>query len=183
MWASIGLGALASACCWVPLVLAGLGMASGTLGAKIAWIRPWALGGLLILLLGLLGWWAHTRFASARTAKDCCAVVPKFPTLAVTILMVSFVFAWASPRLLHRGRNSTLTALATPAPAGGTLLVISTPQFDCPPLRRHSSADHGENSGRGLGPDGLRQARDPHRLPTGGEDRCDPGPVEEGSGL
>ena len=27
----------------------------------------------------------------------------------------------------------TLTALAPPAPAEGTLLVLSTPQFDCPP--------------------------------------------------
>lgn len=133
VWASIGLGVLASACCWVPLALAGLGVATGTLGAKIAWIRPFALGGLLILLLGVVGWWIRKRFALAKTAEDCCAVVPKFPTLAITILMVSFVFAWASPRLLHPGRNSTLTALAPLAPAGGTLLVISTPQFDCPP--------------------------------------------------
>lgn len=133
VWASISLGVLASACCWVPLALAGLGVATGTLGAKIAWIRPWALGGLLILLLGVLGWWARKRFASAKPVEDCCAVVPRFPTLAVTILLVSFVIAWASPRLLHPGRNSTLTALASPTPARGTLLVISTPQFDCPP--------------------------------------------------
>lgn len=133
VWASIGLGVLASACCWVPLALAGLGVATGTLGAKIAWIRPWALGGLLVLLLGLLGWWARKRFASAKTKEDCCAVVPRFPTLAATILVVSFVFAWASPRLLHPGRNSTLMALAPSAPTGGTLIVISTPQFDCPP--------------------------------------------------
>jgi hypothetical protein len=133
VWASLGLGVLASACCWLPLALAGLGVATGTLGARIAWIRPWALGGLLILLLGVLGWWIRKRCAATGTAEDCCAVVPKFPTLAVTILAASFVLAWASPRLLHPGKSSTLTALAPPAPAGGTLLVISTPQFDCPP--------------------------------------------------
>lgn len=133
VWASIGLGVLASACCWLPLALAGLGVATGTLGAKIAWIRPWALGGLVVLLLGVLGWWVRKRFTATETAEDCCAVVPRFPTLAVTILMVSFVFAWTSPRLLYPGRNSTVTALAPPAPSGGTLLVISTPQFDCPP--------------------------------------------------
>lgn len=133
VWASIGLGVLASACCWLPLALAGLGVATGTLGTKIAWIRPWALGGLLILLLGVVGWWIRRRLASTMPAKDCCAAGPKFPTLAVTILAASFVLAWASPRLLHPGRSTTLTAFAPPTPAGGTLLVISTPQFDCPP--------------------------------------------------
>lgn len=133
VWASMGLGVLASACCWLPLALAGLGVATGTLGSQIAWIRPWALGALLVLLLGVPGWWVRTRLTSVGPAEDCCAVVPKFPTLAVTILVVSFVVAWASPRLLHPGRNSTPTALAPPAPAGSTLLVISTPQFDCPP--------------------------------------------------
>lgn len=133
VWASIGLGVLASACCWLPLALAGLGVATGTLGSQISWIRPWALGALLILLLGVPGWWVRKRVAPVGSAKDCRAGVPKFPTLAVTILMVSFVAGWASPRLLHPGRNSALTALAPPAPAGSTLLAISTPQFDCPP--------------------------------------------------
>ena len=133
MWASIGLGVLASACCWLPLALTGLGVATGTLGAKITWIRPWALGALLILLLGVMGWWLRKRFASVGSAEDCCEGVPKFPTLAVTILAVSFVLAWVPPRLLHSGKNSILTALAPPASAGSTLLVISTPQFDCPP--------------------------------------------------
>lgn len=128
IWASIGLGVLASACCWVPLALAGAGVATGTLGARIAWIRPWALGTLVVLLLGVLGWWARKHFAS--TKADCCTEAPKFPTLAVVILMASFVLAWATPRLLHRGGQAVLTAVA---PAGSTLLVISTPQFDCAP--------------------------------------------------
>lgn len=133
VWASIGLGVLASACCWVPLALAGAGVATGTLGARISWIRPWALGALLILLLGVLGWWVRKRFASTKTAADCCAVVPRFPTLAVAILMGSFVLAWATPRLLHPGGQTVLTAVPPPAPAGSTLLVIATPQFDCAP--------------------------------------------------
>jgi hypothetical protein len=70
VWASLGLGVLASACCWLPLTLAGLGIATGTLGAKIAWIRPWALGGLLILLLGVVGWrsWARPSRPSSSAA-------------------------------------------------------------------------------------------------------------------
>jgi copper chaperone CopZ len=117
----------------VPLTLAGLGVATGTLGAKIAWIRPWALGGLLTLLLGVIGWWMRKRFTSIRPAEDCCATVPRFPTLAVTILVASYVVAWASPHLLHAEKDSPLTALTPPRPNGGTLLVISTPQFECPP--------------------------------------------------
>lgn len=130
LWASIGLGVLASACCWVPLALAGAGVATGTLGARIAWIRPWALGALLILLLGVLGWWARKRFGLAKAAGDCCAVVPRFPTLAVGVLMGSFTLAWATPKLLHEGKS---TSLAVAPQTGGTLLVLATPQFDCAP--------------------------------------------------
>lgn len=129
LWASIGLGVLASACCWLPLALAGLGVATGTLGARITWIRPWALGALLILLLGVLGWWVRRRFLPAKGA-DCCAAVPRFPTLAVAILAGSFTLAWATPKLLHEGMS---TALALAPQAGGTLLVLATPQFDCAP--------------------------------------------------
>lgn len=130
---AVVLGVAASACCWVPLALAGAGVTTGTLGARIAWIRPWALSGLLLMLIGVLAWWALKRVAATGTAEGCCRVVPKFPTLAVAILLGSFALAWASPRILHPGGNTTLTALAPPAPAGGTLLVLSTPQFDCPP--------------------------------------------------
>jgi hypothetical protein len=124
---------LASACCWVPLALAGAGVATGTLGARIFWIRPWALGALLILLLGVLSWWARKRFASTMMAAGCRTAVPRFPTLAVAILLGSFVAAWAAPRLMHPGRQTVLTAVAPLAPAGSTLLVIATPQFDCAP--------------------------------------------------
>jgi hypothetical protein len=130
---AVVLGVVASACCWVPLALAGAGVVTGTLGARIAWIRPWALGGLLLLLIGVLAWWARKRVAATGAAEGCCLVAPKFPTLAVTILLGSFALAWASPRIIHPGRNMTLTALAPPAPTGGTILVLSTPQFDCPP--------------------------------------------------
>lgn len=129
IWASIGLGVLASACCWVPLALAGAGVATGTLGAKISWIRPWALGALLLLLLGVLGWWGRRRFGPSKTV-DCCAAVPRFPTLAVVLLTASFASAWTAPRLLHKGKGAVLTAAPQ---AGGTLLVLATPQFDCAP--------------------------------------------------
>ncbi len=126
------LGVAASACCWLPLTLAGLGVATGTLGARIAWIRPWALGALALLLAGVIAWWALKRYGSPSEKDNCCTEPPRFPTLPVVILGLSFLGA-AAPWLLHPGRSTTLTATTPPAPAGGTLLVLSTPQFDCPP--------------------------------------------------
>lgn len=127
------LGVVASACCWLPLALAGLGVATGTLGAKIAWIRPWALWALALLLVGVVGWWALKRYGGTAEGDNCCTAPPRFPTLPVVILGISFLGAAAAPRLLHPGRSTTLTAVAPPVPSGGTLLVLSTPQFDCPP--------------------------------------------------
>ena len=127
------LGIVASACCWLPLALAGLGVATGTLGARIAWIRPWALGALAVLLVGVIGWWAFKRYGGPGEKDNCCTEPPRFPTLPVVILGFSFLGAAAAPRLLHPGRSTTLTAVAPPVPSGGTLLVLSTPQFDCPP--------------------------------------------------
>lgn len=127
------LGVVASACCWVPLAMAGLGVATGALGAKIAWIRPWALVALGALPVSLVGWWASKRYGGPAKGDNCCTEPPRFPILPIVVLGLSFLGAAAAPRLLHPGRNSTLTALAPPAPPGGTLLVLSTPQFDCPP--------------------------------------------------
>jgi copper chaperone CopZ len=133
IWPSLGLGVLASACCWLPLALAGLGVATGMLGAKIVWMRPWALGGLLILLLGVVGWWARKRFAETKSSEARCQGVRRFPALEVGILGISFALVWASPRLLHPGRNTSLSVQAPFVSSGGTLLILSTPQFDCPP--------------------------------------------------
>ncbi len=125
------LGVAASACCWLPLALAGLGLATGTLGARIAWIRPWALGALALLLIGVIAWWALKRFGSAPSQGACCAVAPRFPILAVILLGLSFIGASAAPRLLDR---HPVGAVPPPSlPAGGTLLVLATPQFDCAP--------------------------------------------------
>lgn len=126
-WGAVGLGLLASACCWLPLALAGAGVAGGAAGAKVAWLRPWALGGLALLLLGLLGWWILQRVRVSRMQDDCCAVKPRFPALPVALLTLSFLGAWMAPRLLDRPPAPS----AAGAPAGGTLLVLSTPQYDC----------------------------------------------------
>lgn len=131
VWAAMGLGLVASACCWIPLALAGAGIAGGAAGAKVAWMRPWALGGLGLLLASLTGWWAYRRVVATKVADDCCAVVPSFPTLPAVVLALSFVSAWAAPRLLHPADASPGNPEGTTA-AGGTLLVLSTPQFDCP---------------------------------------------------
>ena len=126
------LGVAASACCWLPLALAALGMATGTLGAKIAWIRPWALGALALLLAGVIAWWALKRYGGPSEKENCCTEPPRFPTLPVVILGISFRGATAAPRLLHPGGSTTLADTVAPIPARGTLLVLSTPQFDCP---------------------------------------------------
>lgn len=132
VFSAVLLGVAASACCWLPLALAGLGMATGTMGARIAWIRPWALGALALLLAGVIAWWALRRYRGASEKDNCCIEPPRFPTLPVVILGLSFMGAAAAPRLLHPGRSTTLTVRVPPAPAGGTLLVLSAPQFDCP---------------------------------------------------
>lgn len=123
------LGLLASACCWLPLALAGVGAAGGAAGAKVAWLRPWALGGLAVLLLGLVGWWFYQRHRLSLK-EDCCEVSRvKFPALPVAVLALSFLGAWSAPRFLD---HSTVVADAS-APIGGSLLVLSTPQYDCAP--------------------------------------------------
>lgn len=127
------LGVAASACCWVPLALAGLGATTGALGAKIAWIRPWALGVLALLLLWGVARWAMKRHGGPSETEPCCGGPPRFPMLQVVILGLSIMGAAAAPRLLHTGRNTAMTATAPSAPAGSILLVLSTPQFDCPP--------------------------------------------------
>lgn len=131
-WAAVGLGLLASACCWLPLALAGVGASGGLVGAKVAWMRPWALGGLGLLLAGLVGWWVQRRITATKVVNDCCEVVPRFPTLPAVVLALSFAGAWAAPRLLHGGKVAPGSPEAAMA-AGGTFLVLSTPQYDCPP--------------------------------------------------
>lgn len=126
---AILLGVAASACCWLPLALASLGLATGTLGARIAWIRPWALGALALLLAGLIAWWVLKRYGGPSGKDHCCTEPTRFPTLPVVFLGLSALGAAAVPRLIHPDRSATLVP---PAPAGGTLLVLSTPQFDCP---------------------------------------------------
>lgn len=131
-WAAVGLGLLASACCWLPLALAGVGATGSVVGAKVASMRPWALGGLGLLLAGVVGWWVQRRITVTKVVNDCCAVAPRFPTLPVVVLALSFAGAWAAPRLLHRGKPVPGSPEAAMA-AGGTFLVLSTPQYDCPP--------------------------------------------------
>ncbi|HET6330989.1 MAG TPA: heavy metal-associated domain-containing protein [Holophagaceae bacterium] len=131
-WAAAGLGLLASACCWIPLALAGAGVAGGAVGARVAWLRPWALWGLALLLAGTLGWWAYRRFLNEKSAADCCAPPLRFPTLPALVLILSFTGAWSAPRLLAARAVAPDGAGVAALTDGGTLLVLSTPQFDCP---------------------------------------------------
>jgi copper chaperone CopZ len=123
------LGVAASACCWLPSALVSLGLATGTLGARIAWIRPWALAIMALLLCGVIVWWVLKRYGGPSGKDTCCTEPPRFPTLPVVALGLSALGAAAVPRLIHPGQSATLSS---PAPTGGTLLVLSTPQFDCP---------------------------------------------------
>lgn len=128
IWAAAGLGLLASACCWLPLALAGVGVAGGAAGAKMAWLRPWALGGLALLLAGLLGRWLHERFSSSPEQEDCCGVKrAKFPALPAAVLAISFLGAWSAPRFL----DHSMAGAGAFEPLGGSFLVLSTPQYDC----------------------------------------------------
>jgi len=63
---------LASACCWLPLLLVTLGLGSFGLGAFFESARPWFLGltAALLVVAVLLQWRAGRRVAAA---EDCCA--------------------------------------------------------------------------------------------------------------
>ena len=129
-WAAVGLGLLASACCWLPLALAGVGVAGGAAGARVAWLRPWALGGLGVLFGVVVVRWATQRLRVGKTKADCCEPLPRFPFLPVGVLVLSSIGAFAAPRYLD-GNAGTPAQPALAAVPGGTLLVLSTPQFDC----------------------------------------------------
>lgn len=133
VWAAAGLGLLASACCWIPLALAGLGVAGGAAGARVAWLRPWALWGLALLMVGTLGWWIYRRSMKESPQEDCCAPAPRFPVLPMLVLMLSFIGAWTAPRLLYAHAGASHGAGSPAGIDDGTFLVLSTPQFDCPP--------------------------------------------------
>ncbi|HEU4952634.1 MAG TPA: hypothetical protein VFT46_11840 [Holophagaceae bacterium] len=135
VWAAAGLGLLASACCWIPLALAGAGAAGGAAGARVAWLRPWALWGLALLMVGTLGWWIYRHSIRGRPQEDCCAPAPRFPALPMLVLVLSFIGAWSAPRLLflYAHESASKSAESAAVTDGGTLLVLSTPQFDCPP--------------------------------------------------
>lgn len=132
-WAAAGLGLLASACCWIPLALAGVGAAGAAAGARVAWLRPWAFLGLVLLTVGTLGWWIYRRSIKGRPQEDCCAPAPRFPVLPMLVLVLSFIGAWTAPRLLYAHVDASNGAGSSAGIDGGTFLVLSTPQFDCPP--------------------------------------------------
>lgn len=127
------LGVVASACCWLPLLLAALGVAGGAVGAGVAFLRPWALGALGLLLVGLVSWWAFKRYAGPANPEACCAVVPKFPFVPFLALLLSLIGAYAAPRLLHPGQGSVANHPTPSMPQGAFTWVLATPQFDCAP--------------------------------------------------
>jgi hypothetical protein len=61
---SVLLAAIASVCCWLPLVLLGLGVSSVALVSTAEWLRPWLVGGSVALL--------GAGFYSAYRSQTCC---------------------------------------------------------------------------------------------------------------
>lgn len=66
----LGTALLASACCWLPLLLVALGLGAGSLGAFFGAARPW-LAAATALLLGL-AWYLAGRPAPAPQGETCC---------------------------------------------------------------------------------------------------------------
>lgn len=68
---------LSSACCWLPLLLLGLGVSGGVLVTFFAPLRPWLLPVSLVLLA--VGWYFTLRplrtagSTCATAGEDCCA--------------------------------------------------------------------------------------------------------------
>lgn len=58
---------LSSACCWLPLLLIGLGLSAGGLAVAFEPLRPWFIA-IAAILLGFGTWWTER---SARVARAC----------------------------------------------------------------------------------------------------------------
>ncbi|GAB4374332.1 MAG: hypothetical protein Kow0062_12180 [Acidobacteriota bacterium] len=67
---ALGAAIVASACCWLPLLLIGLGVSGGALAALLEAWRP-ALLGLTAVMLAAAFWLAYRRPAG-RPDEDCC---------------------------------------------------------------------------------------------------------------
>lgn len=82
---SVLFAAIASACCWLPLVLLGLGVSSVGLFSTVEVVRPWLLGGS-VLLLG-------AGFFAAYRHQPCCA--PRARRLNRIMVWTASVFVLA----------------------------------------------------------------------------------------
>lgn len=123
---------LASACCWLPLLLLalGAGAAAASLVGVLESLRPVTVPAAL-LLLGVAGWFTYVD----RSSKDCCAPVGErargsrlkrlnrylLPLIAVLVLGLALF----PSRVLSFLRPATETDLR--AEANETVIVLSVP--------------------------------------------------------
>lgn len=84
---SVALAAIASACCWLPLVLLGLGMSTVGLSSTFENFRPWLLAGSAILLAA--------GFYSAYRTQPCCTPRARRLNRAIVWMAAAVVLAFA----------------------------------------------------------------------------------------
>jgi copper chaperone CopZ len=129
--ASIGAmlaGLLASACCWLPALLAAVGVGSAGLGAKFAPYRPFFAFGALALI--------GIAFAVTyrRQPKEACCLTPTHRAqrfglwLALVIVLVSLVF----PKVMERFARSASSVSSAAMPTGVRAFSFRIEGMSCP---------------------------------------------------
>ncbi|MFA0757358.1 MAG: hypothetical protein YPKNTGVA_002891 [Candidatus Fervidibacter sp.] len=129
--ASIGAmlaGLLASACCWLPALLAAVGVGSAGLGAKFAPYRPFFAFGALALI--------GIAFAVTyrRQPKEACCLTPTHKAqrfglwVALVIVLVSLVF----PKVMERFARSASSVSSGAMPEGVRAFSFRIEGMSCP---------------------------------------------------
>ena len=130
-WASVGALAsavMSSACCWLPLLLIGLGFSAGGIGGIFDAYRPHLLG-ITALLLGFAFY--LTYFRSKLADQDCCDVPNR------RLIIFNKVMLWGSTGLVaafaffpsYVGSIISATADADP-PKGQQEQLVAATQVD-----------------------------------------------------
>lgn len=105
---------LASACCWLPLALITLGISAGGVARTFEPLRPWFLGGAVVLWL--IGFYlVYIRQPSCQTEQACCrAVTPRILRInrvilwgAAAVMLLFTLFPYYSPAVIRAVSSDT----------------------------------------------------------------------------
>ncbi len=118
---------LSSACCWLPLLLLGLGVSGGVMASTFASLRPWLLPLSLVLLA--VGWYFTLRpahgTACATDGDDCCAPQAELrPGRRFNLTMLVIATVMVGTFAFFPNYLGALLPSATPAVADQTVTTV-----------------------------------------------------------